>query len=163
MGKILCQIEEFLPMRSAFSSIFCLIRANIVLSLTNSRPSEKLKRLMLEFYLQYKQRMQIKSNKILQKALCQNFCWTTKFTNHRDWEGSKFCLIVNAWTNMYSYVFYLIISDDIRLTGEKRASGEMGSRSWSSLITCFSTRCSRSWWQWWWWWLWWWQWWWWWL
>ena len=49
----------------------------------------------------------MKSNEILLKALCQNFWWTINFTNHRGREGSKFCLNVNTWTNMY-FGFYLM-------------------------------------------------------
>ena len=49
----------------------------------------------------------MKSNEILLKALCQNFSWTINFTNHRGREGSKFCLNVNTWINMY-FGFYLM-------------------------------------------------------
>lgn len=103
MGKILSQIEEFLLMRSALSSIFCLIRANIALSLSQiQEPVKSSKDLCCSFLCNVS-----KSNEILLKALCQNFSWTINFTNHRGREGSKFCLNVNTWTNMY-FGFYLM-------------------------------------------------------
>ena len=103
MGKILSEIEEFLLMRSALSSIFCLIRANIALSLSQiQEPVKSSKDLCCSFLCNVS-----KSNEILLKALCQNFSWTINFTNHRGREGSKFCLNVNTWTNMY-FGFYLM-------------------------------------------------------
>ena len=103
MGKILSQIEEFLLMRSALSSIFCLIRANIALSLSQiQEPVKSSKDLCCSFLCNVS-----KSNEILLKALCQNFSWTINFTNHRGREGSKFCLNVNTWINMY-FGFYLM-------------------------------------------------------
>ena len=103
MGKILSEIEEFLLMRSALSSIFCLIRANIALSLSQiQEPVKSSKDLCCSFLCNVS-----KSNEILLKALCQNFSWTINFTNHRGREGSKFCLNVNTWINMY-FGFYLM-------------------------------------------------------